>query len=338
MNNKYLALFLVFISLFYKSYSQVTGNSQTKNDDQSRTLLLTKIEGINEQINDKKADRKEIKNIADDINITLTSFDQIIKPDVDNNELSRLQTELNKTRKISKVEQIYYLFIANFRPLSARFTSISKQNNNLELQNLVSTISNRLGEYDPYRIINMGISLNDEVADSDIDELNISKINATYTRDNYLKLKSELKEQIQNIKSSLDKQIKTLDDEISALNNERFSLQDQIEKKAETDETIFKWGFPVFIIFILLIYLIPLLLFKYRNVQQSDSTSGDVTIYSAIYGAGLVTEIITVFLLTSTILLLGLTDKLNSEILGTLIGGISGFVLGRAVQKKSSTP
>jgi hypothetical protein len=40
-------------------------------------------------------------------------------------------------------------------------------------------------------------------------------------------------------------------------------------------------------------------------------------------------EICTVLLLTMSILILGLSDKINSDVLGTLIGGISGYVLNK---------
>ncbi|MCR5855607.1 hypothetical protein [Mesorhizobium sp. J428] len=43
-------------------------------------------------------------------------------------------------------------------------------------------------------------------------------------------------------------------------------------------------------------------------------------------------ELVTVFVLTVTILILGLTNKLENEALAALIGGISGYVLGRIKQ------
>ncbi len=51
-----------------------------------------------------------------------------------------------------------------------------------------------------------------------------------------------------------------------------------------------------------------------------------------VYESGIVLDLITVFLLTTTTLMLGLSDRLNSEVLGTLLGGISGYVLGRGTQ------
>jgi hypothetical protein len=59
------------------------------------------------------------------------------------------------------------------------------------------------------------------------------------------------------------------------------------------------------------------------------------------HSAGLVHEFLesrqlldlsTVFILALAIIMLGLNEKLSSEVLGTLLGGISGYVLGRATR------
>jgi hypothetical protein len=43
-------------------------------------------------------------------------------------------------------------------------------------------------------------------------------------------------------------------------------------------------------------------------------------------------DLSTVFVLALAIVMLGLNDKLSSEVLGTLLGGISGYVLSRATR------
>ncbi|MTI29542.1 hypothetical protein [Xanthovirga aplysinae] len=127
----------------------------------------------------------------------------------------------------------------------------------------------------------------------------------------------------------LSKQVAQLEADIFQASRKRFELHNVLKK--EHDKTIFQWGFPVFIAFILTIFLFPL--WFYFKKQESGSDAFE-QLYKLIYGSGLITEIVTVFLLTSTILLLGITEKLESEILGTLIGGISGYVLGRSLNAK----
>jgi hypothetical protein len=48
-------------------------------------------------------------------------------------------------------------------------------------------------------------------------------------------------------------------------------------------------------------------------------------------------DLSTVFILALAIIMLGLNDKLSPEVLGTLLGGISGYVLGRASRSASAS-
>jgi hypothetical protein len=51
---------------------------------------------------------------------------------------------------------------------------------------------------------------------------------------------------------------------------------------------------------------------------------------------GILIEPITVFLLTTAILILGICGKMPGEVLGTMRGGISGYVLGRSLRQRQS--
>src|SRR5262249_27786272 len=55
----------------------------------------------------------------------------------------------------------------------------------------------------------------------------------------------------------------------------------------------------------------------------------------SIFASGILVEIITVLLLTMSVLILGLANRIQGEVLGTLLGGISGYVLNRFRDKKS---
>lgn len=128
-------------------------------------------------------------------------------------------------------------------------------------------------------------------------------------------------------KKEITTNIQTLEKENKENRQKVLQLQIDLDDQSSIDKTVIYMGFPIFILFILAIYLVPLwYVYKRENLDGQRTEN----LYKMIYGSGLVTEIITVFLLTSTILLLGVTDKLAPEILGTLIGGISGYVLGRS--------
>src|ERR1700754_752204 len=95
-----------------------------------------------------------------------------------------------------------------------------------------------------------------------------------------------------------------------------------IEKLGEQDTQInglaIKLGLPLFCATILLLFLGPAIikLFTRPGNYVPESQSQNVLV-----------EISTVLLLTMSILILGLSGKVNGDVLGTLIGGISGYVL-----------
>lgn len=89
------------------------------------------------------------------------------------------------------------------------------------------------------------------------------------------------------------------------------------EKKEQFKiDRILVWTLPLYGLLMALMMLIP----KFYS---------GAAIREAIFGSGLILQLITVYLLTATILILGIGGKISSEVLGTLIGGISGYVLGR---------
>lgn len=88
------------------------------------------------------------------------------------------------------------------------------------------------------------------------------------------------------------------------------------ENKKSIDKLAIILGLPAFCITILLLNLTPKLINK---TNPDDKTKIDTESL----------EISTVLLLTMSILILGLSKMLTGEVLGTLIGGISGYVLNR---------
>jgi hypothetical protein len=62
----------------------------------------------------------------------------------------------------------------------------------------------------------------------------------------------------------------------------------------------------------------------------------DEKLHLEIFQSGLLLELFTVFFITSTILILGLGKRIDSNVLGTLLGGISGYVLGRSIKDNKS--
>lgn len=105
---------------------------------------------------------------------------------------------------------------------------------------------------------------------------------------------------------------------LESLREKQKNLAEAIEEgQSQVDKKIIQWGLPVLGLLLLGILAIPII-YKEKDLQ------------SVIFSSGIVLDMFTVFLLTVTILLLGLGHRLSENVLGTLLGGISGYVLGRS--------
>lgn len=112
------------------------------------------------------------------------------------------------------------------------------------------------------------------------------------------------------LSKSIDVNIKEVEDVILSQNN---SLHDV--EKATKDRLLMVVVLPVFAIIIVLLFIIPYLY------------QGNDTIIKMFFEEKIILQVFTVFILVIAILLLGIGDKIKAETLGTLLGGISVYVL-----------
>ena len=94
--------------------------------------------------------------------------------------------------------------------------------------------------------------------------------------------------------------------------------------QTQIDLKLITWAMPLFAATFLLLLVLP----RVYNNPVVDR---------AVFESPILLELITVFLLVATVLMLGLGGKLTGEVLGTLLGGISGYVLGRGRDKAISS-
>ncbi|HTF03877.1 MAG TPA: hypothetical protein VK826_07620 [Bacteroidia bacterium] len=114
---------------------------------------------------------------------------------------------------------------------------------------------------------------------------------------------------------------------ISAVAKAKFN-----KKEEEINLVAIKWGLPLFCGTILALFVLPIIL---RRNRLRKGEKGEIECDDQHNGfQGIILETCTVLLVTATILILGLAGKLSNEVLGTLIGGISGYVLNRMRSKK----
>jgi hypothetical protein len=140
---------------------------------------------------------------------------------------------------------------------------------------------------------------------------------------------SRFQESLRTSKSAAEGEVQKIQATLEAV--ERKSVQQRLGKtlidtSAQTViyYTLWAWGSIIVavIVAILLLGYFALL----GNARDAGAQNREVS-GPASYAMFL--EMMTVFLLTGTILILGLSGRLNTEALAALIGGISGYVLGR---------
>jgi hypothetical protein len=117
--------------------------------------------------------------------------------------------------------------------------------------------------------------------------------------------------------------------EVERLRTTSEALENDIKKKREqidtaTDglrrdsslDTLIKAGLPAIALLLLFLFVVT------RTFPER--------VQELIMDGRLLLDLSTVVLLVAAILVLGLAERIDSEVLGTLIGGISGYVLSRS--------
>lgn len=152
----------------------------------------------------------------------------------------------------------------------------------------------------------------------------IERLENSLKPDLFESLKTSLKQAITDEKKRQDATLSSLDQTLTSLRKRQAELQDIVEQgQAQIDIKILKFGLPAFGIILLGILLIP------KAYHDKD-------LQTLIFSSGIVLDMFTVFLLTMSILLLGLSQRVHENVLGTLLGGISGYVLGRTLSRGPS--
>jgi hypothetical protein len=88
--------------------------------------------------------------------------------------------------------------------------------------------------------------------------------------------------------------------------------------QAKLDTRVLTIGVPVVAIAVVLMLLAPLL-YKSEDLRR------------AIISSGLLVEMTTVFLLVAAVVILGIDGRIEAGVIGTVLGGLSGYVLGRSI-------
>jgi hypothetical protein len=124
------------------------------------------------------------------------------------------------------------------------------------------------------------------------------------------------KQSIEKVKSSLQQEISQLSTRINETEAKLLEVDNSLGTSNDLTEIIVKWTIPTLGILLVMILVGPK---WYRTEIQQE-----------IFSSRIILDLLTVYILVSTILILGLANRIQNEVLGTLLGGISGYVLGRS--------
>jgi hypothetical protein len=157
-------------------------------------------------------------------------------------------------------------------------------------------------------------------SEKNLTEVEKQSLKSFFTEANIDNIKKRITGICDTKQAEVSKSIDLLKSRIKSTNDYLPKLYEKFnEQETQINSLAIKLGLPLFCITILLLFLGPKLLrYLFKAPAETDNSSQNMLV-----------EISTVLLLTMSILILGLSEKIKSDVLGTLIGGISGYVLNR---------
>ena len=186
---------------------------------------------------------------------------------------------------------------------------------NILISSFTQTTANNLVSYNLYEFGMDGTNKETTTKAKLTSASEIARIKKTFGTNNLLSLRD-------SIVSRVDNEINKVKPKLQASQKKILDLQKAMQRKSEINVTAIYLGLPLFCATILILFIGTQWLKLYYG--SKDNGNKISTFPSAV-----LLEISTVLLVTLSILILGLAKLISSEVLGTLLGGISGFVLNR---------
>ncbi|MCK6639439.1 MAG: hypothetical protein L6Q81_05085 [Bacteroidia bacterium] len=163
----------------------------------------------------------------------------------------------------------------------------------------------------------------------------INEMKEKFSSTNFDKKKEELMAALADssaVLSDIRNQSQIVIDKHNSINQLKGSYRELAS--TSKDSALLQVALPIFGLIIISLLLVPLL-FSSREKTVEGKVQEDSVIRN-IFANKLILEIFTVFILTITILILGIGDKLSPEVLGTLLGGISIYVLQKSLGQSNT--
>jgi hypothetical protein len=161
-----------------------------------------------------------------------------------------------------------------------------------------------------------------------LSDSDIAKIKFAFGAANKENLDVEIKGLLTGASGDISLELDRQRNELRNLTQFRDKVNEASDKaKKEINELAITLGLPLFCGTVVVLFIIP---FLARHLSKFDNDANQMP---GSFQFSTLVEISTVLLLTMSILILGLAGKLDPPVLGTLLGGISGYVLNRTATR-----
>ncbi len=281
------------------------------NSDFQNQYYSTLIESGNEfAINEEL---KRVSTLIDGINEAITFLD-LEKTRLNGIDITPCDQLLDKAAAAAKAKQTSEMSsqISQLSNIIYQITVFGSRNTYVD--NMLTSIRNNdfLGYHE--------IDLLDKESEKNLqDKLNN---NGEFTRLKNIFGTEATKKRRDDLLKKIDNELNKAKEKLKSLQKNILSLQKASNKKSEINVTAIYLGLPLFCATILILFIGTQWLKLYYGTKDSGNKI-------STFPSSVLLEISTVLLVTLSILILGLAKLISSEVLGTLLGGISGFVLNR---------
>lgn len=304
-------------------------NEQYDEAKQNVQQMEAKIRGLNRDLQYLLNYKNSIDNFQPaDIEATLNELGRAISEDKYND---RIMQEAQFVDYISSINLFYYPIQHDNEEESYISANFFGQINNIvrKLQNdpLIKQISNYRYSSNFNNNPNVKISTPPVV----VDTAGLQHLKSNYSTERLNDIKAKLLSIVNPQIDEVKKEIASVQNELKKATARKKTIINKLnEEETQINDLAIKLGLPLFCATILLLFIVPVIINYFKRNPSADAGNSAAQIGSQ----NVLLEISTVLLLTMSILILGLSGKIQSDVLGTLIGGISGYVLNRISNRR----
>jgi hypothetical protein len=327
---QYLILPIIFL-LGTSSFAQ---NSSDKTDVNEELVLPNNRPALNDLFEETKQKTIEAENKIKTLNKYSQSLVEYRKrvSDFEPSKIDAIFNALNSAVSAGKPDDILFQetsLSSYFAPLyySYRRSAFSDEEENPSSSSFTGNITDALKLIISNQVLNV-IRNNYNFSDNPkptIDRDKFESLKRDITVASLNEVKTKLLSAVDGEISLNTKNTDGATKELKNIKSTRTKILEKLnEQETQINDLAIKLGLPLFCLTILLLFLVPS--FVKTNVTLTNPTNSQNSLV----------EISTVLLLTMTILILGLSGKIQGDVLGTLIGGISGYVLNRITTRSDT--